>query len=68
MDVQLNGEQIRVEENPLIYVIRWMLERDTHWINMVYAVKEAIIGKLETKQHMLIVVFVLNYVNINYCF
>jgi hypothetical protein len=49
MDVQLNGEQIRVEENPLIYVTRWMLKTDTHWINMVYAVKEVIIGKFETK-------------------
>jgi hypothetical protein len=68
MNVQLDGKRIKVKENPFIYIMRWMLERGTHWINMVYTVKEVIIGKLETKQHMLIVVFVQNYVNINYCF
>jgi hypothetical protein len=38
-DVQLYDEWIRVEENPLVYVMRLMLERGTHWIDVVYAVK-----------------------------
>jgi hypothetical protein len=47
--------------------MRWMLKRDTHKIDMIYAVvKGVIIEKTyETTQRIL---FFLNYVNFNYCF
>ena len=39
MNIQLDSGEIRVKGNLLVYIMRWMLERDTHSINMAYAVK-----------------------------
>jgi len=41
MDVQLDDEWIRVKGDPLVYTVRWMLERVTQLINVVYAIKES---------------------------
>lgn len=41
MDVQLDDEWIRVKGDPLVYTVRWMLERVTQLINIVYAIKES---------------------------
>jgi hypothetical protein len=46
MDVQLDSGQIKVKGNPLVYIMRWMLERGTHLIDMAYAVKGFITEKL----------------------
>jgi len=45
-DVQLYDERMRDEENPLIYIIRLMLERGIHWIDVVYAVKKVMDKKI----------------------
>jgi hypothetical protein len=41
MDFQLDDEWIKVKENPFIYIIRWVLERGTHLINVVYELKRS---------------------------
>ena len=53
IDIQLGSGQIRVKGNPLVYIIRWMLERGTHSINMAYAVKGFITEKLVKLDRML---------------
>jgi hypothetical protein len=65
MDAQLDGGHIRVEENPLVYIIRWMLERNIHKIDVTYAIKWIIIEKL-VKLDNIKCFCVLNYVNFNY--
>jgi hypothetical protein len=46
IDVQLDSGQIKVKGNPLVYIMRWMLERGTHLIDVAYAVKGFIMEKL----------------------
>jgi hypothetical protein len=33
MDVQLDGRQIKIKENSLVYIIRWMLKKGTHLLS-----------------------------------
>jgi len=46
MDVEPDDEWIKVEGNPLIYIMRWNLEKRTRRIYMAYTVKGVIIEKL----------------------
>jgi len=67
IDAQLDGGHIRVEENPLIYIIKWMLERNIHWIDITCAIKGVIIEKL-MKLDNISFFYILNYVVFNYFF